>query len=790
MPTLAERISAFLRPTKKQEQAISGRERPVAWADSLLYSAADFPRYNPDDLLGRKGHEIYQTMMCDEQVKAAVHFKRDAITARNYLFSFTDDVTLSEEEQERRIAIYDTMLQQMQGSVQDGLNFVMKSMTQGFSFTEIILGYFDYQKKTYIGISKLMPKPFHTFEHYTSEQGEILKTIQSVNNSELLIDLSRFVYFITNPDVDEFYGRSELREAYRSWISKDVAIKLWNIYLERMAGGFNWASVKEGKSLPPNSQEYRQLQSVLRTLQSASGVIMPSQTELHNVMPTSTDAYERAVQFHDLAIAKALLVPNLLGVSNQGETGAYAQSATQFETFLWTLEADSDRLTEALNEQLFNPLAAFNFADGIAPRFQFKPINERKKFELAKSWSELVGAACVEVTDTDEAYWRKLFELPEKGEPLEINKPQEQPTTPPGAAPEGTPKEPVGGPEGDGAAEETIKAKDRLTNRAAFDRAKRRVHFNVIEQKSEALTTEYRDIVEERIAAMVEEGMARVEAEKLGTPAGGANAMHAFKWNTKRKDSVRRAFWSSFKRYWKLGESFADDEISRALGEYRRNFKRSAINPGKIDFARLAEHSDEFVKDTAYRIAGTLTDDMRAIVLSILSQAYTYSWPTKTITRKVYDALLLAGTLKLETAANATGRTAEEVREALADAKLLPHRISTILRTSGFQSINEARFNWFTDPEIDGFVEALEYTAILDSRTTHICRHLDDRVYPVDAREWEGYRPPNHYNCRSLLIPVTVLDSDVTGKDNAQDSRWSKAPSVEPQSGFGGDPEN
>ena len=86
---------------------------------------------------------------------------------------------------------------------------------------------------------------------------------------------------------------------------------------------------------------------------------------------------------------------------------------------------------------------------------------------------------------------------------------------------------------------------------------------------------------------------------------------------------------------------------------------------------------------------------------------------------------------------------------------------------------------------LDGFVEALEYSAILDSRTTRIYQHLDDRVYQMDSAVWNKYRPPNHFNCRSILVPVTIIDTDVEGKDTLPGSRFSKNPTIEPQKGFG-----
>jgi uncharacterized protein with gpF-like domain len=100
--------------------------------------------------------------------------------------------------------------------------------------------------------------------------------------------------------------------------------------------------------------------------------------------------------------------------------------------------------------------------------------------------------------------------------------------------------------------------------------------------------------------------------------------------------------------------------------------------------------------------------------------------------------------------------------------------------------MKKARYSHFTDPALDGFVEAIEYSAILDDRTTDLCKHLDMRIYESDDPIWDEYRPPNHFNCRSLLIPVTIIDTEVVGKDNLEGTRYSKQPILEPQEGFGG----
>ena len=65
----------FFKPEQKTMPA-----KDVGWSDiSAIYSTSDFEKYNPDDLIGRKGYAIYKKMMTDEQVKAVTRFKLSLI---------------------------------------------------------------------------------------------------------------------------------------------------------------------------------------------------------------------------------------------------------------------------------------------------------------------------------------------------------------------------------------------------------------------------------------------------------------------------------------------------------------------------------------------------------------------------------------------------------------------------------------------------------------------------------------------------------------------------------------
>jgi hypothetical protein len=118
--------------------------------------------------------------------------------------------------------------------------------------------------------------------------------------------------------------------------------------------------------------------------------------------------------FFDLAIAKALLVPNLLGISHTGQTGAYSQSQTQLEAFFWTLNADSERLEACINEQLVKDLGDVNFGDGDYPYFCFKPASREWIKQTIADWKVLVDGKSVIATEADEEHFRKLLDMPKR----------------------------------------------------------------------------------------------------------------------------------------------------------------------------------------------------------------------------------------------------------------------------------------------------------------------------------------------------------------------------------------
>lgn len=86
-----------------------------------------------------------------------------------------------------------------------------------------------------------------------------------------------------------------------------------------------------------------------------------------------------------------------------------------------------------------------------------------------------------------------------------------------------------------------------------------------------------------------------------------------------------------------------------------------------------------------------------------------------------------------------------------------------LVRTSVNQIANQAA--WTTYAQNGDVTQEYEYVAVLDSRTTEICASLDGERFRYD--DPTAKRPPQHWNCRSTIVPV--IDYKSLGVDAPAD---------------------
>jgi len=85
-----------------------------------------------------------------------------------------------------------------------------------------------------------------------------------------------------------------------------------------------------------------------------------------------------------------------------------------------------------------------------------------------------------------------------------------------------------------------------------------------------------------------------------------------------------------------------------------------------------------------------------------------------------------------------------------------PYSIEKLVRTNTTAAYNHGRVSMMQ--QAGDYVPAVEFSAILDSRTTEICRKADGKVIPKNDPDMERFIPPLHHNC--FLSPKTPVLTD------------------------------
>ena len=211
----------------------------IGWFNSLIYNASDFEPYNPDTLIQNKGSAIYDRMMDDDQIKPVMRFKQFAVISRGWYFDIDQD---KEEDHSKKAEFLDTVVGKINGNFKDKLINILSCLPHGFSACEKIFQPIKFDDKTYWGLKDIKLLPFSMMSFKTDPHGNIKEFNQGQGYKKVTIPPEKIIHHVYQPDYDPIYGKSDLRSAYRSYWSKDIAIKFQNIHLERFGTGFVTAS--------------------------------------------------------------------------------------------------------------------------------------------------------------------------------------------------------------------------------------------------------------------------------------------------------------------------------------------------------------------------------------------------------------------------------------------------------------------------------------------------------------------------------------------------------------------
>jgi len=364
LKTLLER----LRRRSPEAEELAAARRSLWTRDGI------FPPWSPDDLVRRKGLEIYDRMQTDSQISACLTTKKFAVLADGWSV-----VPASEDGRDAEAARFCRWaLEEMRTCVQDVLYSVMDALAKGYSVCE--MNFRRARTGPYRGLvilDSIKHKDPALFEFRTDAFLNVTGLVHAGDGEGPGRELPRekFVLYTYMPSYEDPRGRSDLRPCYRHWWVKDVVQRFLAVHLERHGSPVVKGTYRRGAT----RQQQEELLRVLEGIRQETAIVVPEDVtvELMEAASRGESGYLDTLTYHDRQIAKAILGETL--TQEEGSrTGALALARVHQDTFRHRVDKVRRDLEETvMRSQVLRALTVLNFPGARVPRFSLEGTNGR-----------------------------------------------------------------------------------------------------------------------------------------------------------------------------------------------------------------------------------------------------------------------------------------------------------------------------------------------------------------------------------------------------------------------------
>lgn len=662
--------------------------------------------YNPSVLISRKGFKVIDQMRKDDQVKAALSLKKHAVITPGWMVESPEG---QDEDWEVRRFV-ERQLTELDGTLETALIDILSALDYGYSVTEKVFDEIpEGEFRGRVGLSALKTKKPHHIRFDLDLFGNllpdgILQDQPNAGEPVLRMPVDKFVRLAYQKEFGNPYGQSDLEAAYRSWLAKDHSYRWLAMLLERFGVPPIFAMFNPNKY---KGNHLTRLQTLLKRLQANTTATLPRPTpgDLEMWSPKIegqvSQVFRPALDRFDRDIAKAILMPGLLGLTSDAEQGSLARSETHFDVFMLIVAYLRVMLEETvMNEQVVRPLVDLNFPVDDYPVWKLLPISDDIRLDIMESWTKLLSQGAVRAQDEDEDHIRQTLKFPDRKAEAEPPPNELDPDTEETDEPAGEPRAfQLSKPEREARVRDIRRELDRLEGSAV-----------------ESLVPLFEAARDRTTKALGRVKNLSVDAtDEIGTGLGSKVKPAVVSFLTEAFRAGRAAVRGEITRQARMVETPSDDPLfvpSDALAFLR----------AKADF-------------TVRGVDEWLLADIRQALLKGLETGEPIEETQERI-RKVYEPWTGDPTVIRD------GKQVE------------PHRLETLVRTNNTGAYNQGRLVGAQD--LSDFLTGMQYSAILDSRTTQVCQHLDGLVFRMNDPALKRLAPPNHHQCRSVLVPVTL----------------------------------
>lgn len=749
--------------------AASSPTREIVPSTNALYGQQTIQPFDPglfiyhtrDPLITFKGFRTIEKMLEDPQVAASLGLLRFSVLAGGYTVSPSD---ANDPEAVEIAKFVEYTLGEMTGTLEDSAWRILDALPRGFSLAEKVWTiYQDGPYKGKMGIKTIKGKKPGAWRFDLDEFDNVLG-IQSLNPGTsygAVFPPEKFIRFAWSPEYENPYGQSILRAAYRHWWAKDATIKFWNVFNDKFG-----APTVTGKYQPGESQDV--INAVLKNLtafQTDAAIAYPNDWEvaLLEVTRSGQSAYEAAVRYHDEQIALAITNQSLATNQHSKGGGSKAQGQVHQDALLVNEGMVKLRLEDVLNEQLIRPTVDYNFANasGKYPRLMFADLKPEDTQAIAEVLAEMIDRG---VVGNGEEWVRERLKFPadertpeERAIDLKTIKgqPPQEPQDPAAELDDQVdPPEPPQPPKvgkGDPA--------ERHDHAGQFGRPllkfEKRMNFERIEGDQDALEGAFVSDVSKTLSDARRKVIEHVKAEKLFGARGNLEPIKRLE--LPGGGDLRKALRTALDMGFEAGLTEGDATVEKLRESTPEPI---AVITGEDWRPRpVRELAEDYLAQKPDLIGLEIEEAITREVRSVLVQAIRGDWSESETIHAVSEAF---------------DKWVDEA--GLGDAGMSrAANLKAIARTNLNDAYNQGLRSSFESPPNRGFVTALMYSSVMDSRTTPFCRAWDGVIRPIGDPIWNRVTPPNHYGERAIIVPLT-RDDDYQITENL--------PSIKPQRGF------
>lgn len=128
--------------------------------------------------------------------------------------------------------------------------------------------------------------------------------------------------------------------------------------------------------------------------------------------------------------------------------------------------------------------------------------------------------------------------------------------------------------------------------------------------------------------------------------------------------------------------------------------------------------------------------------------------------------------------AQVSGEPFEEWRERVRGELTDDAHAETVFRNAVQRSYSAGRYAQMREPSVAKFRPYVMFDAVLDSRTTTICKTCHGTILPLEHEFWATHTPPLHHRCRAGTRSLRREQAEKRGITNVP-------PALDPPDGFG-----